>query len=257
MKVLTLMEIISAGHLAKYVEGPFEQRGGIFLVGPPGHLKSTIIKRSLIEYPDTLVLSDINVQEFGRLKNSLIGGRYTTIGFGEFEKLYERNPATASNLEGTLRGMVEEGFDKLSFESQQMASMQAQIFLVGGITPSAYARRFQAWIDSGFARRFLWCHYRLDNPDALVDAIRDWKKLNFGKLSFKVPANRIIPYVINKQRSIWIERMLDHQPAKETPYVTLKKLYCVLAWRYNASRAKQLLDDFAPCLSRTGDNLFL
>src|SRR5256885_1629489 len=121
MKVTTLMEVISAGHLAKFVDGPFDQRGGIFLVGPPGHLKSTIIKLALIEYPDTLVLSDINVQEFGRLKNSLIGGRYTTIGFGEFEKLYERNPTTAANLEGTLRGMVEEGFDKLSFESQQMA----------------------------------------------------------------------------------------------------------------------------------------
>lgn len=251
------MEIISAGHVAKYVEGPFDQRGGMMLVGPPGQLKSTIIKQALIEYPDTLILSDVNVQEMGRLKNSLIGGRYTSIGFGEFEKLYERNPATASNLEGVLRAMIEEGFDKLSFESQQMASMKAQIFLVGGITPSAYAKRYQNWIDSGFARRFIWIHYRLDNPDVLVSAIRAWKKIDFGKISCKIPASRSIPYIATRETNRWLEKMLDHQPAKETPLTVLKKIYCVLVWRYNRKAAKRLLEDFAPSMSRSGANLFL
>lgn len=255
MRVISLIEVISAAHIAKYVEGPFTQRGGIMLVGPPGHWKSSIIQASLLEYPDSLILSDINLQELARLKDALVGGRYTSIGFGEFEKLYERNPQTAANVEGTLRAMVEEGFDKMSFQSQQMQSMKAQIFVVGGMTPSAYAKRFQAWIDSGFARRFLWVNYRLENPDIIVEAIRNWKKHEFGRPSFRVPANRQIPYKISRDVDSAIEKMLDHQPSKETPFVVMKKIYCALSWRYNARKARQIMEDFAPGLSRTGANL--
>jgi hypothetical protein len=252
------MEVISAAHVARYVgPSPFEQRGGIFIVAPPGHIKSTIIKESLLLYADTLVLSDLNVQQLSNLKNALISGRYSSIGFGEFEKLYERNPGSAANLEGHIRALVEEGFDKQSFESQQMIGVTARVMLVGGITPVAYARRWQSWLDSGFARRFIWCHYRLADEDLIVEAIRKWKRISFGSVSTAVPANKEIPYKVRQSDARILERMLDNQPSKETPYTLLKKIFCVLIWRYGRKKAFAILHDFSQSLSRNGAELEL
>jgi hypothetical protein len=251
------MEVISAAHVSRFVGSPFEQRGGLFIVAPPGHIKSTIIKEALLLYADTLILSDLNVAQLAHLKSALISGRYSTLGFGEFEKLYERNPGSAANLEGHLRALVEEGFDKMSFDSQQMIGVTARVLLVGGITPNAYARRWQAWLDSGFARRFIWCHYRLADEELIVDAIRKWKKISFGKVSSAIPANKDIPYTVKAVDARVLEKMLDNQPSKETPYTLLKKIFCVLVWRYGRKRAFAILHDFSESLGRTGTNLYL
>lgn len=257
MKVNSLMEVISAAHISRYVGSPFEQRGGIFLVAPPGHIKSTIVKETLLLYADSLVLADLNVSSLSNLKNALISGRYSSLGFGEFEKLYERNPSSAANLEGHLRALVEEGFDKMSFESPQMIGVTARVLLIGGITPVAYARRWQVWLDSGFARRFLWCHYRLADENAIVAAIRAWKKISFGRVASSIPANKNIPYIIRPRDAKMLERMLDNQPSKETPYTLLKKIFCVLVWRYGRKRAMAILEDFSQCLGRNGTILYL
>jgi hypothetical protein len=251
------MEVISAAHVSRYVGSPFEQRGGIMLVAPPGHIKSTIIKDALLMYPDSLVLSDLNVQQLGNLKNALVSGRYSSLGFGEFEKLYQRNPGTAANLEGHLRALVEEGFDKMSFDSQQMIGCTARVLLIGGMTPVCYANRWQSWLDSGFARRFIWCHYKLADEDLIVDAIRKWKRLSFGKIGAALPANKDIPYVVKKLDARILEKMLDSQPSKETPYTLLKKVFCVLIWRYGRKKAFAILHDFAESMDRNGATLYI
>ena len=228
------MEVVSAAHVSRYVGSPFEQRGA-----------------------DTLILSDLNVSSLSQLKNSLVSGRYNSIGFGEFEKLYERNPGSAANLEGHLRALIEEGFDKMSFQSAEMIGVTARVLLVGGITPVCYAKRWQSWLDSGFARRFIWCHYRLADEDAIVKAIRDWKKISFGRISTAIPANKAIEYVVQKKDAALLERMLDHQPSKETPYTLLKKIFCVLVWRYGRKKAIFILDDFSESLVRGGATLYI
>ena len=257
MKVSTVMEVISAACVSRYVGSPFEQRGAIMLVAPPGHIKSTLIKEALILYPDSLILSDLNVSSLSHLKNSLVSGRYNSIGFGEFEKLYERNPGSAANLEGHLRALVEEGFDKMSFQSAEMIGVTARVLLVGGITPVCYAKRWQAWLDSGFARRFIWSHYKLADEDAIVKAIREWKKISFGKISAAVPASKAIEYTVLKKDANILERMLDHQPSKETPYTLLKKIFCVLVWRYGRKKAFAILHDFSESLTRGGATLYI
>lgn len=227
------------------------------LVAPPGHLKSTIIKESLVLYPDTLSLSDLNVSSLSHLKTSLVSGRYNSIGFGEFEKLYERNPGSAANLEGHLRALVEEGFDKMSFQSPEMIGVTARVLLVAGITPVIYTKRWQPWLDSGFARRFIWSHFKLADEDAIVRAIRDWKKISFGKVSSAVPANKSIEYAVQKKDARTLESMLDHQPSKETPYTLLKKIFCVLVWRYGRKKAFNILHDFSESLQRGGATLYI
>jgi hypothetical protein len=250
MRVNTLIEVLSAAHLTRYVQSNvFEQRGGLFLVSPPGSLKSTIIKNSVQCYPDCLRLADLNVQTLGYIKGSFTEGKYTTLAFGEFEKLYQRNPATAANIEGHLKAMVEEGFGKTSFEDSRAITFESRILLIGGITPGCYQRLFTKWMEGGFSRRFLWCSYVLENPDIIVDAIDNWKSLNFGKSTREYPNNGSIPYTITKQESTRLRNLISGQVAKETPYILIKKIFCVLKWRHKPKRAMQIIEDFAECLT--------
>jgi hypothetical protein len=257
MRALSLIEALSACHQSKYVNGDYNQRGGIFIVSPPGSLKSTLIKRALEEYPDALVLSDINIQTLSVLKNSLIDGRYSTLAFGEFEKLYQRNPATAANIEGHIKALVEEGFQRASFEDQRAVGLAARACVIGGITPSCYVQRLTKWEENGFARRFLWGNYTLANSDAIVDAISRWKLISFGKISVKAPGNKKIPYEITKAENGILKDIIGAQPSRETPFVLIKKMFCVLKWRHGARKANEIIEDFGECLSMKGATLTL
>lgn len=252
MRASSLIECLSAIHQSKYVNGDYTQRGGVFLVSQPGMLKSTFIRMALEEYPDALLLTDINITTLSALKNSLLDGRYTTMGFGEFEKLYQRNPATAVNIEGHIKALVEEGLLNPSFVDQRAAAMNAKCAVLGGITPSCYTQHFTKWENNGFLRRFLWCHYTLQNPDAIVDAISRWHLLSFGKIVVKSPGNKKIPYNLTREEDGVIRAAIMQQPSRETPYVVAKKLFCVLKWRHSGKKAREIFLDFAECLQTKG-----
>lgn len=222
------------------------------LVAPPGSLKSTIIKLSLEDYPDALLLSDLNVNTLSQLKNSLIDGRYCTLAFGEFEKLYQRNPATAKNIEGHIHALVEDGFQRASFEDQRMPSYSAKCAVVGGITPSSYSRRFSGWLDSGFARRFMFCNFALANPEAIMDAIERWKYISLGRVILTSPGNKKIPYSILPEEHKIIREAIACQPTHEGPFIACKKIFCVLKWRHPPKKAMEIFEDFSESLQRKG-----
>jgi len=257
MRASSIIECVSAIHQSKFVNGDFEQRGGIMIVAPPGTLKSTIIKLALEDYPDALLLSDLNINTLTAMKNSLIDGRYTTLGFGEFEKLYQRNPATAINIEAHIKALVEEGFLRSSFEDQRTQSLAARCAVVGGITPSCYAQRFARWMDNGFARRFMFSSYTLHNPEAIMQAIEQWKLINFGKVMGMTPGNKKIPYSITPEENKFIRSAIASQPTREGPFVIAKKMFCVLKWRHGAKKAKMIFSDFSESLRTKGALLHL
>lgn len=257
MKAETVIEVLSASHLTKFVDrNIYQQRGGVFLVAPPGNLKSTFIRNSLMCYPDALRLADLNVQSLGFIKNGFTDGTYSTLAFGEFEKLYMRNPATAANIEGHLKAMVEEGFGKQSFEDQRSITFETRVLLLGGVTPTCYANRLTKWIENGFHRRFIWCAYKLENPDAIPDAIEKWQLLNLGKSSREIPNNKVIPYNCTPKESAKIRTFLQAQ-SKETPFVLLKKIFCVLKWRHSPKKAMSILEDFSEGLGDKAASLIL
>lgn len=258
MKAISVIEVLSAAHLTSYVTHPtYAQRGGIVLSSPPGSLKSTLIKNALTGFPDTLILSDLNVTTLSLLKNSLIDGRYTSMAFGEFEKLYQRNPSTAANIEGHLKAMVEEGFGKSSFDDQRMVNTCARVLVIAGITPSCYSKMYPRWMDNGFARRFIWCHYTLADPSMITDAIHRWKAINFGRVIKEMPAGKEIPWNVTQSESLEMRKLMQHQPSLETPYMLLKKIYCVLKWRHGARRAMVIIKDFSESLTNQGAKLIL
>jgi hypothetical protein len=252
LRASSFIEAVSALHQSKFVNGDFEQRGGLMVIAPPGQLKSTLIKLSLEDYPDALLLSDLNINTLTQLKNSLVDQRYTTLGFGEFEKLYKRNPATAANIEAHIHALVEEGFTKASFEDQRMPSFPARCAVIGGITPSCYTRRFNGWLESGFARRFVFCSYTLANPDAIMEAIEKWKHISFGKVILASPGNKKIPYTITQEENRAIRKAVAGQPTHEGPFIACKKIVSVLKWRHNPKKALEIFFDFAECLTSKG-----
>ncbi len=258
VRATSVIEVLSAAHLTRYVDSNvFQQRGGLFLVAPPGCLKSTLIGNSVRCYPDCLRLADLNVQMLSNMKGSFIEGKYTTMAFGEFEKLYQRNPSTAANLEGQLKAMVEEGFSKNSFEDQRTVTFESRILLIGGITPSCYTRLYTRWLEGGFARRFLWSSYVMDNPSVIADAIDRWKSLNFGKSTKEYPNNGIIPYSVTKSESTKIRNLLGTQPAIDSPFILMKKILCVLKWRHRQNKAMDILEDFSESLGERPARLII
>src|SRR6266849_9404066 len=109
MKVRSVLEVLDAAHLTKFVHSPFPTRGGILLIGPPETLRTTLIDSALSDYPDALVLSDINVKQLIEMREDMSAGKITTLAFTELAKLYARNPAVAKNIEGHIMALVEEG----------------------------------------------------------------------------------------------------------------------------------------------------
>lgn len=263
MRLNTLMQVLLAAHFSYKVEGEFLQRGGIMLVAPPASLKSTIISSSYIDIHDALCLSDINIQTLIPMRDDIAGGRINTLSFLELEKIYQRHPSTASNIEGHLKAMVEEGFTNASFEDQRMQCLQARALVVGAMTPSLQRMKYTAWRENGFLRRFLWCMYQMKDKQLLMDAIDNWKKLGMSDVDLPIGmSQKSIDPRMEQKESTQIRVMLRYQPGQETPYVLMKKIFCVLRyWNRKddnpSKKAMAVMNDFSESLRKDGAQLTL
>jgi hypothetical protein len=260
MKPVTLIEMIDAGHLTAYVDSPFKQRSGMMLVGQPETLRTTCIELALEEHPGAVLMSDVNMNSLTALKDDFTSGRYSTIGFLDYQKLYERHSSTASNIEGTLRQLMEEGFTKGSHEDPSMHATRARAFVVAAVVERFFAVHHRAWRESGFLRRWLICLFSMStvSRNKLVNSVHEWKKLEFDGIRRLTPTTPI-PYSLTEDESKMLQRMVREQPSQATPYVLLKKIYVVLKWKYkkDQDRVTEIIKDFAPCLTKDGAQLVL
>jgi hypothetical protein len=259
VRVNSLIEFLDAAADTKFISGPFDERGGIMIVGPPGSLKTTIIETAMENHPDCLICSDLNVQQWMKMKDEFVTNRYSALAFAEFEKLYQRHPATAANLEGIVKALVSEGYGTGPGGDPRMPRLKARSLVVGGITSNCFERKYEEWQKNGFIRRFIWMVIGVRNPEAIVSAIRRWERIDFGRVSFR-PANRTIKVAISEERSLKIEKIMKSQPGLHgTGYVLMKKIVAVLEWKYNGNGGKviDLLDEIAPSLGKNGDQIFL
>lgn len=263
MRVRSLIEFLDAAIDTKFVQGPFDERGGVMIVGPPGSFKTTIIETACENHPDAIVNSDLNVQQWLKMKDEFVSKRYTVLAFPEFEKLYQRHAAVASNLEGIIKALISEGFGTGPGGDPRMPRLKAKALVIGGITTTCFEQKYEEWQRNGFLRRFIWILVSVQNPEKIIQAIRHWEKIDFGKLSVR-PANRQIKVVISESRSRELERMMKSQPGFHgTGYVLMKKITAVLEWKYGSNENKKndkiaaLLAEMAPSLSKNGDGLIL
>lgn len=256
-----LIEVLCAAHLTHHVESPgFHDRGGIMLIGAPGVLKSTFTSVLDKQYHDAVMMSDVNAQTLVQLRDDAASGRINTLVLPEFAKLYERQPATATNVEGMLRAMVAEGFQTASFEDQRINKLKARALLIGAMTPAMVTKRFTGWEESGFNRRFLWCLLRLDDPEILERAVLDWQMIDFqvGHVPRPPISGERIPQSTSAEERRLIQKWVKYQPGgSHTLHLQLlTKIVCVLRWWYREVGVQRdpmrVVGAFAESLGRDG-----
>jgi hypothetical protein len=237
LKLLNLYRFIAAAHLTHAVDAvpsAFSQCGGVMLVAPPEQMKSTAVK-CLDGYGDCLVLSDLNVRQLAKhLRDEISSGRYHTLALTAFEKLYARDQDTAMNIEASLSAMMEEGFGHASFEDSRSFVRVAKCLVVGALVESSYRAHYSHWLESGFARRFLWLHFKLKDPMLLTRAIVNWEPLSVanGEGLPALPYGNNIPWSTTKEELFEIHKLIKEQPGKSTPHILCAKTLSVLKWHF-------------------------
>lgn len=236
--ITVIIENLIAAHFTSYVQSPFSERSGIFLVTPPQQLKSSIIKKLKL-FPDAMVVSDLNYQQVNVIREDMCVGKYNTLGFVEFNKVYQRNPATAVNLEGTIASLVCEGWSGPPHEDQRAARDEARCLVIGGMTKSTYAQRLKQWMENGFAQRFLWAHYKLEDNAIIGDAIAAQEPIDLSGDVWTQP-NGPIRWNLDDRETRTIRKWVANQPGGERlPFSLMLKMACVLKWRYQKSNTKK------------------
>lgn len=255
MKFSTLCEIIGAVHLSIYVKGPFEERGGLMLVAPPGHLKTTAAEL-LSEFERTLVISDLTVKSIIGMRDHLVGGNVYTLIFSDYAKIHKRHGSVSANIEGVIMSLVGEGFRKPAYSDQRVSAVPARVCVVGCVTPKFSEQMEEQWLDNGFYRRFIWCRYKVAEPELLEDAIAQWRRAELdGNFSVRIPANRNIPYSLSEKEVTRLRYTLRFMPDRKLPLILAQKVLCVLKWKFgkqDESVPLKIWDDFAESLTNDG-----
>lgn len=207
------------------------------LVGPPNTFKSTLIDMVDRQYSDTLQVSDLNAKALSVYRDAMAGGSVKSLLIPELAKLYQRKADTAENLEGTIQALVAEGWKSASFEDSRQNRFRARVFVISAMTPRTQQQRYQDWEDSGFSRRFLWCLYQLGNPEALEQAILEWRRVDFEVIHLpRQPfSGEVIPNHTTFEERRQIQRWMKYQPgigAHTLQVQTLTRILAVLKWWY-------------------------
>lgn len=256
MKAATLFEIICAAHYTYLVDGDFDARGGMLLVAPPEQLKTTFVQ-ILENYPNALVLTDVVTRDIAKIRDQISSGRYTTLGLPEMQKLYNRDADTASNIEGNIRALMEEGFSYVPGGAPDMRVAKAKALIVAGCTTSLYGLRYKDWQNTGFMRRFLVCLYRMKEPFILAQAVENWEKVEIdGGFAWSVPTGIRIPHMISKEEGKEITKWCRWQDGLVDPASLLHRIWSVLRWRKKRLKKEDdslaVMKDFSECLSKNG-----
>jgi hypothetical protein len=254
VKFSTMVEVCAAMHLSSEIASEFKQRGGIIFVAPPGHLKTSAIETVEL-FPHARVISNLTVKALNTMRQDFLSGQLKTMAFSDLENIYRRHGSVASQIEGVLMGLVEEGFRNPAFSDQRTSVMPARCAVIGGIATKVYEERISAWLDSGFARRFLLSKYTAHESviKKLEESIIAWKKTALvNGFNMRIPVNPI-SVDINEKDSEKVLWQLRFQYDRRTPFVIAKKIIGVLVWKFkDKKKAWEIWDDFAPSLDKDG-----
>lgn len=238
------LECLCAIHLASYVDWPFKERGGVFMVGPPSVFKTTFLEVAQEFYRDAVEVSDVNVQSLVDLRDQMASNVIRSLVIPDFGKLYERHPSTARNLEGHIRALAGEGFAAASFEDSRQNRLHARCTIMTALTPSVQTQNFKRWEDTGFARRFLWSLVTLEDPTLQTEAVIAGELIDFGlqrapmiPVSGTIPSRQVTPAMRRR-----LLETLQKQPGggqHATQLSLLSRMLAVLSWHYGRTGQKR------------------
>jgi hypothetical protein len=230
------------------------------LVAPPGSLKTSVIDL-LAGLTGVRIISDLNVQTLNRMYDSFVCGEIRTLAFKDLQKIYQRHDSTASNIEGHLAGYVTDGFSLASYEDQRIVTRAAHCLVIAGLTTTLHRRKFAEWMESGFYRRFLWCHFWMDATNLpLVSSVCDKQPLRIAdesSLACLFPRGPISYSLVSTEETHVMGDWLAHYGDQgSAPLALLQKMICVLRWKYPTEKygdkAWRIMEDFSECL-KPGD----
>lgn len=263
--IRAFIEALCAAHLSTYVYSPFSDVGGVIIVGPPGALKTTMLRVAVSHFPNVTEASDLNVTSLTDLRPAFAAKTQRTLMCPEFAKIYERDPRSAENVEGHIRALVDEGFRAPSFKNQQMARLTAHAVFLSAITEEFREDKYKKWNDSGFNRRFLWPLIRMARPEILEEAADHWKPLDFRmKYLPGLPVSTSIPNMTKASERHRIRQFLRFQPGPThtTQAHLLTRMLAVLKWWYRieerrSGSANQTMKLFCRTLAKEGAELVI
>ena len=255
LRASVIVECLKAVHLSSYVQASNPHTGGLFLVGPPGVMKSFFLE-ALDHYETAVPLTDVNTQNLVGLKSKFTNSSLRTLVMPEFQRIYERDPRTAAGVEGSLRALVEEGFRGASFEDSTIQRFRARATVIGAITDSFQERNWRRWEETGFARRFLWCLIRLQNAELLMESVASGHMLGFTDADEMIPMNTppgSIPDLLTEGERRDLRYLVKKQPKPaNVPYEMVCRIAAVLKYYYQERNSKrnhmQIVKEFGNCL---------
>lgn len=260
MKFGTMCEIVSAVHLSRFVESPYEQRGGLMFVSPAGHLKTTAIE-VIEDYENAIVLSNVTVKALNAMREDCLSGTIRTIGFSDLAQVYRRHGSVSANIEGVLMSLAEEGFRNPAFADQRIQANPARCAIIGGMTTTFFEQMQEGWLDNGFFRRFIWCRYVLHDSTILTDAISEWRKADLdGEYFYKFPTSKSIPWKLEEKEIGKVRHSLRFQRDLKTPLILALKIFAVLKWKFGKTHPEKPMEvwlDFAESLGKDGAIVYL
>ena len=145
-----------------------------------------------------------------------------------------------------------EGFRNPAFSDQRVNVLKARATIIGGVTIKCYEEMISSWLDSGFARRFLWSRYTVGNTEKMEEALTEWKRaeLDGGDFIMKVPQN-LIPHKLTKRQAEKVLWQLRHQNDRKLPFITAQRIISVLIWKW-PDTGWNIWEDFCPSLGKDG-----
>jgi hypothetical protein len=256
VKLDTFLEVLWAFQQTHKVRTRFPSRGGVFLVSPPGQLKTSLL--SCFEYDyGVLGYSDMTTTNLIEARDMIASKKCNTLLFYDMQKLYERRADTASNIEGNIRSLMDEGFTSASHEkvSKNVIQMKARALVMAALTTQFYRAKLGGWESSGFARRVLFCVYTLKDPSLIERAILSETPIMLGK-TISTPINLEIDQDSQPGDDEFLLRIMRRQ-RQDVPLNLMKKTLWVLRWRYKKQlkqkdRSLEILKEFSQCLGEEG-----
>ena len=257
MKLDTFMEVLWAFTQTHKVRTRFPARGGVALVSPPGQLKTSFLS-CFEEQIGVLAYSDMTTTSLVEARDLIASKKANTILLYDMQKLYERRADTASNIEGNIRSVMDEGFTSAAHEksSKNIIQAKARALVMGACTPTFYRSKLGQWESSGFARRLLFCVYTLKDPELIQKAILSETPIALGNSNIRIPVNLEIPMDIQDGDDDFIRRVMKKQ-TEDVPVNLMKKTLWVLRWYYKKhlkqkDKSMEILKEFSQCLGDGG-----
>lgn len=253
-----LVTFIQAAHVSQDTNWDLQARGGVMLVSYPEQLKTSILSASLGRYPEVMLVSDMNVREFSDIREDLLTQRYDTIGFLDYQKVWERDERTSANVEGVIRALTDEGWNG-TLGGKQMKGAPARAFLILCMTPGLYNAKLDNWKKNGFHRRFIAMHYQFRDRRLLEESIKQGRSYQLSiRQHIMRPTNRLT-YKVTESEANFIQLALKEQKGLVALQLLLR-IYNTMKWHFDEvmkepDRAMQLLMNIMPMFNSEGGDL--